>query len=546
MSERALKTAGATVRPFTKQPIDREWAPGPERVVVGKDVLELLSTSMYVDPMTIYREYIQNAADAIDDARATKLLGPKAAGKVAISLDATARSIKIRDNGTGLPWATFVQRTCNLGASGKRGTTARGFRGVGRLAGLGYCQELIFRTRGIGEERVSEVRWDCRRLKAALRSPELEGELSELVREVVSMRRVSSDGYPDRFFEVELNGVIRHRNDGLLNPEGVGEYLSQVAPLPFAPEFRFGDDISSALGYHVDLGKLEICVNNSEQPLYRPHRNRIEIGEGEYDKFVDLEVREIPDVDGGIAAIAWVLHHGYSGAIPNKAFVKGLRLRSGNMQVGGQSLLEDLFPEPRFNAWSVGEIHVIDRRVIPNGRRDHFEQSVHLDNVLNHLAPITRDIARRCRQSSISRKWIREFDLHKSAAIDHAELVGRGGVSKAVRKTYEQAAAKSIAAMQKITNLRHLAEETRELLSTQTTATIARVTRLLAREPEAADPLAHFRPQVRSVYQHIIGLIYDCASNRAAGKALVTKILTKLEVSSRKVGKAKRPRARRK
>ena len=37
--------------------------------VVGKDVLELLSTAMYVDPLTIYREYVQNAADAIDEAR---------------------------------------------------------------------------------------------------------------------------------------------------------------------------------------------------------------------------------------------------------------------------------------------------------------------------------------------------------------------------------------------------------------------------------------------------------------------------------------------
>ncbi len=38
-------------------------------VVVGKDILELLSSAMYVDPLTIYREYIQNAADAIDQAR---------------------------------------------------------------------------------------------------------------------------------------------------------------------------------------------------------------------------------------------------------------------------------------------------------------------------------------------------------------------------------------------------------------------------------------------------------------------------------------------
>ena len=29
-------------------------------VTVGKDILELLTSGMYLDPLTIYREYIQN------------------------------------------------------------------------------------------------------------------------------------------------------------------------------------------------------------------------------------------------------------------------------------------------------------------------------------------------------------------------------------------------------------------------------------------------------------------------------------------------------
>ena len=45
--------------------LDQAWRPGPDDIVIGKDVLELLSTSMYVDPMTIYREYVQNAADPL-------------------------------------------------------------------------------------------------------------------------------------------------------------------------------------------------------------------------------------------------------------------------------------------------------------------------------------------------------------------------------------------------------------------------------------------------------------------------------------------------
>ena len=46
----------------------------PDDIMIGRDVLELVSGAMYVDPMTIYREYVQNAADAVDDARRQGLL----------------------------------------------------------------------------------------------------------------------------------------------------------------------------------------------------------------------------------------------------------------------------------------------------------------------------------------------------------------------------------------------------------------------------------------------------------------------------------------
>src|SRR5687768_17212985 len=78
------------------------WSSPTQEIVVGKDVLELLSTSMYVEPLTIYREYTQNAADAIDQAREQGLLGSSVPGRLDITIDAASRSIRIRDNGTGI------------------------------------------------------------------------------------------------------------------------------------------------------------------------------------------------------------------------------------------------------------------------------------------------------------------------------------------------------------------------------------------------------------------------------------------------------------
>lgn len=172
-----------------------------------------------------------------------------------------------------------------------------------------------------------------------------------------------------------------------------------------------------------------------------------------------------------------------------------------------------------------------------------FDQNVHLDNVINHLAPIARDISRRCRQSSKARKWLREFELHKSAALESAEAVARGGLSRAARKGHVEAVAESLSQMQRVVMQRHLPEEIRASLTASADATAARVTKLLTILPAEKDPLALFKPQVRAAYEHVISLIYDCSSNRSAAKALVCKILGKLETSSPKKA-SKRTRSR--
>ena len=113
-------------------------------ITIGKDMLEFVSSAMYVDPMTIYREYIQNAADAMDAARATGVLSVSDPGRVDISLDVATRTVKIRDNGCGLPFQDFEHTLTALGGSKKRGLAMRGFRGVGVLPVLPMRRSWFF------------------------------------------------------------------------------------------------------------------------------------------------------------------------------------------------------------------------------------------------------------------------------------------------------------------------------------------------------------------------------------------------------------------
>ncbi len=496
-------------------------------VVIGKDILELLSSGMYVDPLTVYREYVQNAADALAASVEAGLPPDPAEPQVAVTIDPGLRTVRIRDTGTGIPADAFAARMTAIGASPKRGTGARGFRGVGRLAGLAYCRELTFRSRAAASEPVQEIRWDCARLKLLLRSAEYAAGLPQFIADIVDLGEAAAPvRYPDRFFEIEMGGIIRHRNDTILDAGTVSEYLSQVSPVPFSPEFTLGADIDAFLRRHTALGAIEIRINGSE-PLVRPYRDTFEADDGKPDAFTDVEFKELPGQDGGMAAVGWLLHHSYRGAIPSAALVKGLRFRSGDIQVGGHNLAEDLFPEPRFNSWTVGEVHVLDPRILPNGRRDNYEESVHLRNLRNHLSPIGRDIAKRCRTSSVKRKWLREFELHETVAREKLAILAQGTLGEAARNAMVAEVERSIVPMTKIAAMEDLAADAEERLRPKIEELRGKLDTLANRSPTES-PMARLPEEKRSMYEHLFELVYECSANRVAAKALIDRMMLKI------------------
>ena len=70
--------------------------------------------------------------------------------------------------------------------------------------------------------------------KAVLRKASDDTGVADLIGRVITLERVEIDDAPKRFFEVEMRGIIRLRNDRLMNSSAVSDYLSQVAPVPFS------------------------------------------------------------------------------------------------------------------------------------------------------------------------------------------------------------------------------------------------------------------------------------------------------------------------
>src|SRR5260370_586574 len=463
----------------------------------------------------------------MDEAKQTGLLESDVPGRVHISVDSKHRRVRIRDSGTGLEQRAFVERLVAFGASKKRGSRARGFRGVGRLAGLGYCQELIFRSRACGEPQVNELRWDCRQLKALLRDSHAVDNLEKLVCDVAATRRLKGADFPKHFFEVELIGIVRHGNDVLLDGFAIETYLSQVAPVPFAPEFRYGRQIESVIGSAVNLGNIQIYINENKSPIYRPHRNRFEAKKGVSDDFVDLQLVSIPGSTGEVAAIGWVLHHSYMGAFPVSSSIKGIRLRSGNMQVGEANLLDELFPEPRFNSWLVGEVHVIDPKIFPNGRRDHFEQNIHFRNVLGKLSPLARELSRRCRTSSIKRNWIRQFEQGIAFIKARRAILRQAAITSGKRETVKNEIVDRALKLERIASLSVLDVDTQSQCRKRLRRLNAHLSQFLASQSKN-QKLRRFRRKERQLVQRLFDLIYDTSRSQDSARLQIEKILRRL------------------
>lgn len=405
-------------------------------IVVGKDILELLANAMYIDPLTIYREYVQNAADSIDEARIAEL--PLDDPHITIHLDQATRTVRIRDNGESISNHDFVKRITAIGASHKRGTTLRGFRGVGRLSGLGYCQELIFRGKAEGDSKVVEVSWNSRALKEKMRDVAYSGSLVDIIREVVTYKELPATDREERFFEVELKKVQRLKNDLLMNEQAIRSYLSQVAPVPFHPDFSFGDEIQKFLTERGIRPPIRVELNDGAGPIYHRARNTIDFNPKVSDTLRGIEYIELFGDDGELSAFGWIADHAYMGAIPKRLGLAGIRLRAGNIQVGDESLLAPLYPELRFAAWAMGDIHVSSKKIIPNGRRDDFEHTVHYTWLQSELSAKTGDLAHRIRTRSQQRQRLRNVQIHFQSIDDWYGLAEKSDTPLLLKKALHE------------------------------------------------------------------------------------------------------------
>lgn len=341
---------------------------------IGKNILDNLTTGMYSDSRVIYREYIQNACDQIDLAVKKGIFSSKE-GQVDILIDSAKRYISILDNATGVKSDSFIEDLGDIANSNKQIGQNKGFRGIGRLCGLAYCKTLKFKTSYLGEDNASVMTCNAKRMREML--VENKKYTIDEIWETIVKYDIISEETEKHYFEVEMIDINQENTD-LLNEKKIKEYLSFVAPVPYKNTFILRSSIYS---HAKELGCLmdEYCVRVNGQQIFKEYTTKIKEQSGanlrNYDDISKLEFKDFYDDEGNLLAWMWYGLSRFEKSIPKVNQMRGLRVRSGNIQIGNDDVVQDLFKENRGNYYFVGEIFAEDDRLIPNSQRDYFNEN---------------------------------------------------------------------------------------------------------------------------------------------------------------------------
>lgn len=345
-------------------------------IKIGKNAIENLTRGMYEDSRIIFREYIQNAADQIDYATKYALFDDDLF--IDINIDVEGRNVIIKDNATGIRKDLVPSKLAYVADSDKLRGETKGFRGIGRLGGLAYCEKLRFITTAKGENQKTIMTWDAAALNRMLDDPSVKDSASAILEKIISYEYEECP-IDEHYFIVEMLG-ISNENVDLLDVKKIKQYIALNAPVPYESKFLYRKKIHEYLD-KKGLPKNEYKIYVNGEDILKPYTTILyestQNGQRrKYDELYDIKIEEFYDDSGQLLAWMWYGISRFEKQIPfplNET--AGIRLRQSNIQIGNERTLARFFKEPRGYLYFVGEVHAVHKELTPNARRDYFNEN---------------------------------------------------------------------------------------------------------------------------------------------------------------------------
>ena len=406
--------------------------------VAGKFLLEILTKGMYANALHVYREYIQNSTDSIDKAIAAGLIAAHE-GKIHIQIDSAKRQITIRDNGCGVPADAARKTLLSIGDSQKNGVDERGFRGIGRLAGLAYAEEVQFITSASGEGVKTVMTCDCTKMqRLLLKSNKETTDVMETFKAISTFSPPQPELEEAHYFEVKMMGVPV--DSGLLEEDDVWTYLAETAPVDFNSQlFSQAEKIRNHFAEKkFPITTYKILRGSRKMPIYKLYSRAMSTGKQARTKETDF-VRDVEFIygeakDGTPLYIGWLAITDFSGSISDET-IQGIRFRKGNILVGNNATFARFFPTTEregqnANKMFAGEIHALHPELIPNSQRDDFEPNPVYYEMKEHLKKWAGEINKKYRRgTSEANSALRKLNQLNAEQKELEDRINQGAIT---------------------------------------------------------------------------------------------------------------------
>jgi Histidine kinase-, DNA gyrase B-, and HSP90-like ATPase len=369
----------------------------------GGFVLETLTIGMYGEARNAIREYIQNGFDSIQRAIHELNIMQAGTGLIEIELAADRRSLTIRDNGAGLSAKTAATILTRVGASGKSHRKNAGFRGIGRLAGIVFSDTVTFTTKAKGEREQTTVVFKAKAMRAAMAPGKGSAKSAQdLMKETVEAFKAPNRDANRHFFEVKLEGFT-DAPDECRSAKEMYDFVSQVAPVPYPDDFPYRGELKEAeekSGIPIEEVRITIKDGTGKPKEVTKRYSASYQFESGTVQLSDCAIHYSPTKRWW----AWVGKKDESGAYTDTR-VSGLRVRVRNIQIDGTAIVRDIFRDHakshvRFQDYFLGEIFVEPSTLVPNARRDGFEEDAAWKRVRSELATVVKGLGKEAYQVS--------------------------------------------------------------------------------------------------------------------------------------------------
>jgi hypothetical protein len=425
--------------------------PDPSTELVYAPAIAILAGDLYPEKAHIVREYIQNASDAIDAFReVAEYVDDRATPLIKIMIQ--GHSLVIWDNGIGMD-GEEVQKLKRIAYSEKREGRDAGYKGIGRLAGIAVAKKLIISTTSLGDPKLHRFEFRAKDLLDDIDAKKREGVQESASHVINTHTSISSDIDVDpneHYTMVELRDIDEHPE--LLDPFRLAEYIGEMAPVGFSPDFRYGKAIARELAKYIpDYSPKAIWITSAmgtRTQIFKPYTDMMSIAEPGF-----IEVSDPADPQK-LLAFCWYASKGQDmcgkfrpagkkftvdgTTVEAKERLAGLCYKLFGFTVGGRTLPLTTLWEKDYTRplWFTGEVHVIDKGVKPTTDRSDFVESAARQRLfVEGRRRVAQKLNARAQEISDDRlaneqaeKWLDKYEKLEAklakGALERAEIKG--------------------------------------------------------------------------------------------------------------------------